>query len=416
MSRFWTRAAERLRDTMTRIPSLFRPLVADERGGVAIIFTLCAVGLLGFTAMAIDYGRATALRVRLQAAIDGAVLAGASDQTGGDRVAIARNYFNAVLQQDRNLIDEDVHFSVDNVNALVKGSTVAHMPMMLGQRWQASFDVGASSSAGFVVPKVRALDVVLCIDATGSMYNTLSAVQTNALAFKSNLDAALLTYGIPQFDQMRVRVVYYRDFGGMGFFNLYYPGMFSGTALGDNPSLIPSSFFTLPTDTSAYSSFVSAQYASGGGDAPESGLECLNEAMNSSWTQVGSTLPNGKKVDAVYPVISIYTDAGAHQPNFTWSVQNPLYPSAATMPRDYAGLLAKWNSASYMDQLHKTLLFYGNPDNQDDWYFGTQSAWSTVKTWPRFSNPGTLTSANLSFVSTLAAGIASTYTQPTLTN
>ena len=138
--------------------------------------------------------------------------------------------------------------------------------------------------------------------------------------------------------------------------------------------------------------------------------------MNSSWTQVGSTLPNGKTVDEVYPVISIYTDAGAHPPSFSYSLSNPNYPPASKMPRDYAGLLAKWNSPAEIDQNHKMILFYGNPNIQDDYYFGNTSGWSTVKTWPSFSNPGSLTSANISFVSTLATGIATMYAQPMLTN
>jgi hypothetical protein len=265
---------------------------------------------------------------------------------------------------------------------------------------------------------VRALDVVMCIDATGSMTPTLSAVQTNALNFKANLDAALSNLGVPTFDQMRTRVIYYRDYGGYGVYNYLWPYYynFTGTDLGDSTVMSSGGFYNLPTDVNSFNSFVYTQSAWGGGDLPESGLECLNEAMHSSWTKVGDTLSNGKTAQLVFPVIAIFTDAGAHPPSFSYSLQNPSYPASSYMPRDYAGLLANWNSSSMIDQTNKMILFYGNPDIQDDYYFGQTSGWSTVKTWTGFQNPGSLTSANTSFVTSLASGIAKGVNTPQLTH
>ena len=411
----WGRQSSSRAFGLSRLLFAWRRWSEDCRGSVAIIFSVASIALIAFVAVTIDYGRTIGLRTRLQNAVDGAVLAGASDKSGGDRATIATNYFNAAAGKDASLVTS-VSFSVNSAASTVTGTVYASEPMTLGQRWAAAMNISVSATAGIGSVKVRALDVVLCVDTTGSMSNTLSAVQSNALNFQSNLTTALAAAGVPAFDQLRVRVIYYRDFGGYGIYQYYgYPG-YTGVNVGDPVPLNASSFFSLPTSTTAYSSFVSGQSASGGGDLPESGLECLNEAMDSTWTQVGATLSNGKKVDEVYPVISIYTDAGAHPPGFTYSLQNPNYPSASKMPRTYAGLLAKWNSATEIDQTHKMILFYGNPDIQDDYYFGNTSGWSTVKTWPGFSNPGSLTSANLSFVSSLATGIASMYAQPTLTN
>ncbi len=389
----------------------------DRRASVATTFSLSMIPLFGFIALGVDYGRSLDVRAEVQHATDAAVLAGASMQgsslTASQRQTFADNYFMAAMHSKTATITTH-SFAFNSTSGALTGTVVANMPTMVGQYWQSAFTVNITSTAS-VATKVRALDVVMCIDATGSMQSTLSTVQSNALSFKTNLDATLLTYGIAQFDQMRVRVIYYRDFGGNGWQNLYpkyyYP--VSGTALGDAQSLVASSFFILPAANSTYGTFVNSQSASGGGDLPESGLECLNEALNSTFVKVGDALPDGRLVEVTVPVISIYTDAGAHQPNFYYSVQNPNYPKA--MPLNYAGLLSKWTDATKIDQTNSMILFYGNPSLQDDQYYNAQSAWTTVMTWPRFSNPGSLTSANTSFVSSLASAIATNYQHPTLT-
>ena len=75
------------------------------------------------------------------------------------------------------------------------------------------------------------------------------------------------------------------------------------------------------------------------------------------------------------------------------------------MPRDYDSLLKQWNDASVIDQKHKSILFYGDPAVDDDYYFGLDSGWQTVKRWPGFSNPASLTSANNALITSLAKGI-----------
>lgn len=62
-----------------------------------------------------------------------------------------------------------------------------------------------------VQPKNYVIDIVMCIDATGSMQNTLNAVQASAKTFNSDLRAEL---GIGDFSQklkIRVRPIFYRD-------------------------------------------------------------------------------------------------------------------------------------------------------------------------------------------------------------
>ena len=63
----------------------------------------------------------------------------------------------------------------------------------------------------------------------------------------------------------------------------------------------------------------------------KSGLECVNEAMNSAWSKPGTTpVEIGKKLEATYPVIVVWTDAAAHRPSYSVSLKNPSYPVAAT--------------------------------------------------------------------------------------
>ena len=392
-------------------------LRADRLGSVGFIFAMSVLPIMTMLALAIDYGANTSLQVRVQSALDVAVLAGANSSnpstTSEQRIATATAAFNSAIGPDAGLITR-VAFAVDPTTAEVTGNATATRPSQFSGIAPA-FTKSVTSSALPTANLVRALDVALCVDATGSMSNTLSAVQTNISSFKTNLDKAITAAGYRPFDRTRVRVIYYRDFGGYGFINLpgysWYAGYYglnypvTGKQLGDAQSLVTSTFYDMSSsnDLTSFKSFVSNQYATGGGDTPESGLECLWTAMKSSWTKVGDTLSNGKAVTDVYPVISIYTDAGAHPPNFTYSVKNPNYP--AGMPTTFADLLAEWDSASVIDQTHKAILFYGNPTVEDDSFYGNKSGWETVKTWSGFSNPASLTSANNSFITSLAKGI-----------
>ena len=381
--------------------------VRSRKGSVGMIFSLTALPAIALVIVAVDYSASIAEKGRVQMALDSAVLAAANSSspstTSDQRVTTATKMFNSAIGRDAPTVT-NVQFTVDDGTNQINGTvTTSRRSVLNGQLYTANYKSSAIPTATLV----RALDVALCVDATGSMQNTLNAVQNNVANFKTALDTAISSAGYRPFDQTRVRVIYYRDFGGNGVYNLWGWHL-TGAALGDDPALVASDFYNMGTssDVSAFQSYVYTQSAWGGGDLPESGLECLYKAMNSSWAHVGDTLSGGKKVTDVFPVISIYTDAGAHPPNFTYSVQNPNYP--ADMPRNYTDLLAAWNNSSVIDQSHKSILFYGNPDVDDDYYFGNVSGWKTVKTWGGFQNPASLTSANNNFIASLAKGIVGT--------
>ena len=156
-----------------------------------------------------------------------------------------------------------------------------------------------------------AVDIVFCIDVTGSMTPIIDQVKANALRFYDDVQSNLTTKG-KDVDQLRVRVIGFRDFVADG-----------AAALDESP------FFTLPDDRADFSAFVNGLVAEGGGDAPESGLEAVALAIDSPWTTTG---------DRRRQVIVVWTDQPAQ----------PLNPSvlppdiASRVPLDFSALTDAW--------------------------------------------------------------------------
>lgn len=130
-----------------------------------------------------------------------------------------------------------------------------------------------------------AIDLVLCIDCTGSMRQTLQGVKDAALEFHEILRSKMET-SQKSVDRLRVRVVAFRD--------LY----------ADDPAFESSPFFVLPDEAPQFQEFLAPLKAKGGGgDGPESGLEALAMAMNSDWSTDS---------DRLRQVIVVWTDAAPH--------------------------------------------------------------------------------------------------------
>jgi hypothetical protein len=156
-----------------------------------------------------------------------------------------------------------------------------------------------------------AVDIVFCIDITGSMSPILDAVKANALRFYDDVQTNLTAKG-KNVDELRVRVIAFRDFAADG-----------EAAMEESP------FYRLPDERSPFSDFVNGLFAEGGGDAPESGLEAVALAMNSEWTSRG---------DRRRQVVVVWTDQPA----------NPLDPAVvpaelrARVPADFSALTDLW--------------------------------------------------------------------------
>jgi hypothetical protein len=175
------------------------------------------------------------------------------------------------------------------------------------------------------------VDIVFCIDVTGSMDPILDAVKANALGFYDDVQQNLVGKG-KNVAQLRVRVVAFRDFVADG-----------DAAIEESP------FYPLPDERGAFSEFVNGLIAQGGGDAPENGLEAVALAIGSPWTTVG---------DRRRQVIVVWTDQPAH----------PLTPAnvpadlASRIPADFNALTDAWeDEQGRMGSSSKRLILFA-PD------------------------------------------------------
>jgi von Willebrand factor type A domain len=177
------------------------------------------------------------------------------------------------------------------------------------------------------------VDLVLVIDATGSMAPIIERVKTSALSFHDDLENHMKELG-KNIDTLRVRVIAFRD---------YYADPVAD-------SLVPSDFFELPEKKEDFATFVRGITADGGGDEPETALEGLAEAIRSPWAREGSKQRQ---------VIVLWTDASAHPLEKNKGAKPAGYPNY--MPADFDELTDMWETEAHMDMSWKRLLIY-SPD------------------------------------------------------
>jgi len=184
-----------------------------------------------------------------------------------------------------------------------------------------------------------AVDIVLCVDATLSMYPVLDDVKASALQFHDRLKHEMVKKG-KAISQLRLKVIAFRDFG-------------------DNASdaIQQTDFLHLPSEAEHFEQFVRGIDASGGGDIPESGLEALALAINSPWE---------KGLDRRRHVIVMFTDAPAHALG-TVGTSAASYP--AGIPRTIDELFEQWgysrSQTAVMEQSAKRLVLFA--PNEGPW-------------------------------------------------
>ncbi|MER6274546.1 hypothetical protein [Streptomyces sp900105755] len=177
-----------------------------------------------------------------------------------------------------------------------------------------------------------AVDIVLCIDITGSMQPIIQEVREGAFSFHAKL-ASTMHQREKRVDQMRIRVVAFRDFI-------------------DSPqdALHASPFFKVPHEVHKFEKFVSSLSAGGGGDIPESGLEALSVAIDSDWQ---------RNLTRQRHVIVMFTDAPAH-PLGGPTRQSDGYPEG--IPSSFEELSERWGAhgdpKARMDEAAKRLILF----------------------------------------------------------
>ena len=177
------------------------------------------------------------------------------------------------------------------------------------------------------------VDMVFCIDATGSMRHVLDFVKRNALNLYQDI-AGAMEKKRKTVSQMRIRVIAFRDY----------------VADGDQ-AMMASDFFVLPQQAQQFYDCVNGVTAMGGGDIPEDGLEALAYAIRSDWTKEGVKKRH---------IIVVWSDAPTHA--LGHGKIAPWYPDG--MAEDFDELSLWWEDEQLggaMDEGAKRLLIFA-PD------------------------------------------------------
>ena len=174
------------------------------------------------------------------------------------------------------------------------------------------------------------VDIVLCIDSTGSMSSIIDRVKASALKFYEDVGAKMKEKD-KVIDALRLKVVSFRD---------YYEDI--------DGAMQESGFFLLPQDKEGFTAFINTIKAEGGGDAPENGLEALALAMRSDWAKTG---------DRRRQLVVIWTDAPAHP--LEREGKPSSYPK--DMPTNLDQLTDMWEGQGFMNRSAKRLILYA-PD------------------------------------------------------
>lgn len=128
----------------------------------------------------------------------------------------------------------------------------------------------------------RNVDIVFCIDGTGSMSGVIDTIKAHARRFQQDLTEALIE-AKSNITSLRVKLITFRDYGC------------------DTDAMEITRFFELPGDQAEFESALAKIDAHGGGDSPENGFEALYYAMKSEFV----TGPKDRQI------IVLFTDADA---------------------------------------------------------------------------------------------------------
>ena len=195
------------------------------------------------------------------------------------------------------------------------------------------------------------VDIVMCIDATGSMNGILDTVKSNALNFYGDLINSMRKKG-KQVNDMRIKVIAFRDY----------------VADGEN-AMLATDFFRMPEEQEEFRDLVNTISACGGGDEPEDGLEALAYAIRTDWTRDGNKCRH---------VIVVWTDAPTHELGF--GSKSKYYPR--NMAASFNQLTGWWDQ---MDARAKRLLIYAP---EAEYWTTISDSWDNTMHFPSVAGNG----------------------------
>lgn len=203
-----------------------------------------------------------------------------------------------------------------------------------------------------LIPLTYALDVVLCVDATGSMGNFISNIKKNAISFHQDTEEAMQKNG-KLIKNMRVRIIAFRDF------------------YDKDEEIFKTDFFKLPEQQKGYAKSIGKLIASGGGDQPETALEALSIAFKSEWFETS---------DYKRQIVVLWTDEAAHPLEKNKDSKPSKYPE--NMPKNFVELSNIWQSISKTARL---VIFA--PEKKYPWQ-ETEKQWKNVTFYPSKAGSG----------------------------
>lgn len=201
------------------------------------------------------------------------------------------------------------------------------------------------------------VDMVFCIDATGSMGPVIDTVKENALHFYQDV-VEVMRQKQKTIDRMRIRVIAFRDYQA-----------------DNDKAMMVTSFFELPQQAEDLERCIRSIHAMGGGDEPEDGLEALAYAIKSDWMKEGNKKRN---------IIVVWTDASTHQIGF--GKKSSSYPKG--MPEDFSELTRWWGdeqNESWISNASKRLVLFA--PEKPYWQHIT-ATWNNVVHYPSTAGMG----------------------------
>jgi hypothetical protein len=200
------------------------------------------------------------------------------------------------------------------------------------------------------------VDIVMCIDCTGSMTGIINTVKSNALKFYPDLINALDAKD-KHIDKLRIKVIAFRDY--------YVDG---------DLAMVESPFFEFPEQQSEFQETVDNLVATGGGDEPENGMEALALAIKSDWNKSG---------DKRREIVIVWTDASAHQLEKSGKPSN--YPS--DLPKNFNELSDWWGNEQegFVSATAQRLIVYA-PDSYP--WSDISNFWENVIHYPSRAGQG----------------------------
>lgn len=192
------------------------------------------------------------------------------------------------------------------------------------------------------------VDIVMCIDATGSMAPIIDEVKKNAKSLYGQFVDGMEIQG-KSVGKLRTKIIAFRDY------------------ICDSQPMVESDFFELPGQAHLLESFLDGIEACGGGDDPECAFEAISLALKSDWTTDGAKRRHVVVVFTDAPALPLRERAGC-----------PGYP--ADMPRDFAELSAIWEGSYQLDGP------YASKWGRLIAFVPHDESWKKLESWNRFTS------------------------------